>query len=98
MAATATPTPNVESLRAQAVEYLSNDRFHRRFTLPATSEHEALTVSYSDVGRAPGQASDDDADLPTILFMPGMFASRYLGISFHPIAKKLNVRVLVVDR
>lgn len=94
-------TPDIESLRAQAIEYISNDRFHRLFTLPATSDHEALTISYSDVGRAPEPGPDqtsDDADLPTILFMPGMFASRYLGISFHPIAEKLNVRVLVVDR
>ena len=83
------------SPRSQALCYVSNRRFHQRFTLPATTDHDSLTVTYADVGRAidtPGQQS------PTILFMPGMFATRYLGVLIHPIAEKLGVRILVVDR
>lgn len=81
----------------EALRYLSNERFHRRFTLPATADHGELTVSYSDVGRMPDAAATG-SNHPTILFMPGMFASRYLGVSFHEIAHKLGVRVLIVDR
>jgi hypothetical protein len=86
-----------DSLRSRALSYISNDRFHRRFELPATADHDALTVSYADVGRVPDPTSTSPQP-PTILFMPGMFASRYLGVALHAIAEKLGVRVLVVDR
>ncbi|KAE8147666.1 hypothetical protein BDV25DRAFT_159840 [Aspergillus avenaceus] len=80
------------SARDSALSYISNSRFHRRFTLPATTDHGPLTISYADLG------ADPDLNPPTILFMPGMFASRYLGAFFHTIAKNYGVRVLVVDR
>ncbi|KAJ5591695.1 uncharacterized protein N7459_002064 [Penicillium hispanicum] len=35
---------------------------------------------------------------PYFFFMPGMFASRYLGIPLHAIAERAGVRLLVVDR
>lgn len=84
---------------SRALSYISNDRFHRRFTLPATADHGALTVSYADVGRGPGPGpGGTDANPPTVLLIPGMFPSRYLGVSMHAIAEKLGVRVLVIDR
>ncbi|KAL1883298.1 hypothetical protein Daus18300_000356 [Diaporthe australafricana] len=82
---------------SRAAEYLAQDQFHRRFTLPGTADHGELQVSYADVGRAPDQG-DGGTHHPTILFIPGMFASRYLGVWMHAIAEKLGVRVLVVDR
>lgn len=84
------------------LDLIHNDRMHRELTLPATSTHDALNVSYADVGQLPeppsAAASATDSDHPTVLFIPGMFASRFLGLHLHTIAKKLGVRVLVVDR
>ncbi|KAH8688440.1 Alpha/Beta hydrolase protein [Ilyonectria robusta] len=81
---------------ATAIRYVSDPRFHQTLTLPATADHEALTVSFADAGRAPEPPTGPSP--PTVLFMPGMFASRYLSITLHFVAQKLGVRVLVVDR
>ncbi|KAE8392932.1 Alpha/Beta hydrolase protein [Aspergillus alliaceus] len=83
------------SPHAIALHYISHPRFHRRFTLPATADHDTLTVTYADIGSTP---DPPNLNPPTILFMPGMFASRYTGALIHAIAEKLGVRVLVVDR
>jgi hypothetical protein len=89
--------PDTDSTQTSALSYISDDRFHKRFELPATADHADLTLSYADAGRMP--ATDGTGPQPaTILFMPGMFASRYLGVAFHAIAEKLGVRVLIVDR
>jgi len=82
-----------------ALRYVSDARFHRRFTLPATADHEALTVSYADIGRGPGPGPrGTDTNPPMVLLIPGMFPSRYLGVSVHAVAEKFGVRVLVIDR
>lgn len=81
---------------AAAIRYVSDPRFHQTLTIPATADHEALTASFADAGRAP--ESPTGPSPPTVLFMPGMFASRYLSITLHFVAQKLGVRVLVVDR
>lgn len=87
--------PNSASTQS-ATAYIANERFHRRFILPATAHHDDLTFSYADLGCEPGVNPDT---VPTILYIPGMFASRYLGIyPFHAIGEKLGVRILVVDR
>ncbi|KAH8127748.1 hypothetical protein LI328DRAFT_164773 [Trichoderma asperelloides] len=91
------PESTNDAPSSHAVDYLAQDRFHRRFILPATADHSALQVSYADVGRYPKDGSDVTC-YPTILFIPGMFASRYLSVWMHAIAEKLGVRVLVVDR
>jgi hypothetical protein len=83
------------SPRSQALRYISDSRFHRHFSLPAAEDHDALTFTYADVGHVPATQGHS---APTILFMPGMFGSRYLAIPMHAIAAKLGVRVLVVDR
>lgn len=76
---------------------------HREFTLPATETHDVLHVSYADVGRQPADpllvtGSSSTAQPPTVLFIPGMFASRFIGLHLNAISEKLGVRVLVVDR
>jgi hypothetical protein len=86
-----------DSPSSRAAEYIAQDRFHRRFILPATADHGELQVSYADVGCTPKQG-DHSTHYPTILFLPGMFASRYLSVFMHAIAEKLGVRVLMVDR
>ncbi|KAF7562251.1 hypothetical protein G7046_g1894 [Stylonectria norvegica] len=86
-----------DSAAAKALQYISNDRFRRRFTLPAAVNHGALEVSYADVGVVQDPSNVESVP-PAILFMPGMFASRYLSVGLHAIAEKLGVRVLVVDR
>ncbi|CAJ2500424.1 Uu.00g032770.m01.CDS01 [Anthostomella pinea] len=86
-----------ESPHSQAVDYIANPCFHQRLTLPATTDHEELTFSYAVIGRD-ARPTDGQPHPPTILLMPGMFASRYLGLPMHAVAKKLGVCVLVVDR
>lgn len=85
---------NSSSPASIAQDYVSNPRFHQTLKLEPTATHGTLDVTYAEFGREPDEASA----IPTILFMPGMFASRYLGLALHPIATKLGVRVLVVDR
>jgi len=68
-------------------ELISESRFHRRVTL--NTGYGALNVSFADVGCETG---------PALLFMTGMFASRYLGVLLHMIAERAGVRMLVVDR
>lgn len=95
--AAATSDSTSDSPSSRAAEYLAQDRFHRRFVLPAAADHSELQVSYADVGRTPRQG-DHGTHCPTVLFIPGMFASRYLSVWMHAIAEKLGVRVLIVDR
>lgn len=85
------------SAHEQAISYISNPRFSRELTLPATADSPALTVSYADVGFSP-ETPADSRSTPTVLFIPGMFGSRYIGAILDPIARKFGVRVLVVDR
>ncbi|KAL4783348.1 Alpha/Beta hydrolase protein [Aspergillus varians] len=66
---------------------VSNISFHRRITLDTS--HGPLTISYADIGCPTG---------PAVLYIPGMFASRYLGIPLHIIAERAGVRLLVIDR
>lgn len=80
------------SLERQALDHIASERFNQRYTLAATPEHGDLTVSYAYVG------GDLNPDLPTVLFMPGMFASRYLGIFLDAVAVKLGVRIIAIDR
>lgn len=94
--AAAQPDSTGNSAPSRAAEYLAQDQFHRRFVLPATADHGELQVSYADVGRIPD--SDNSTHHPTVLFIPGMFASRYLSVWMHAIAERLGVRVLIVDR
>ncbi|KAJ6190844.1 hypothetical protein N7519_000865 [Penicillium mononematosum] len=82
------------SPRSFATSYVSNPRFHRSFTIEPTPTHGPLNVTYADYGREP----DENGTTPTLLLMPGMFSSRYIGICLHTIAEKWGVRVLVVDR
>ncbi|KAG8163755.1 hypothetical protein KVR01_007052 [Diaporthe batatas] len=89
-----TPAPAGHSSTA---EYVAQERFHRRFVLPATEDHCELQVSYADVGHSPNQGGGVTQP-PAVLFIPGMFGTRYLSVWMHAIAEKLGVRVLVVDR
>ncbi|KAJ5554594.1 hypothetical protein N7513_004553 [Penicillium frequentans] len=68
-------------------ELISENRFHRRVTLD--TGYGALNVSFADIGCVTG---------PALLFLPGMFASRYPGVLLHVIAERAGVRLLVVDR
>ncbi|ATY64477.1 alpha beta hydrolase fold-1 [Cordyceps militaris] len=85
------------SARAEAAAYISQASFHKKFTIPATTSHGDLTFSYSDVGVSPEEQTST-AKVPVILFHPGLFASRYVGVSLHALAKHLGIRVLTVDR
>lgn len=81
-----------------AGQYMKQPGFSKTFTLPATADHEALEVGYSDLGRQPTSTGGQEDSPPVVLFMPGMFASRFVGAFLDIVGKKLGVRVLTVDR
>ncbi|KAJ6780835.1 hypothetical protein PWT90_00522 [Aphanocladium album] len=85
------------SARAEAEAYISRDSFHKKFTIPSTADHDELTFSYCDVGLTPETAADA-SQAPVIVFHPGLFASRYIGVSLDALAKHLGVRILTIDR
>lgn len=68
-------------------QLISKSRFHRRVTL--NTGHGPLSITFADVGCKTG---------PALLFLPGMFASRYISAPLHAIAERAGVRLLVVDR
>jgi hypothetical protein len=76
---------------AAAAEFLSQPSFHRQLIVPATSEHAELTVGYAVAG-----ALHDDA--PTVLFIGGMMATRYLATIGDFVGRKMGVRMVVADR
>ncbi|KAK0107572.1 hypothetical protein ONS96_003378 [Cadophora gregata f. sp. sojae] len=80
------------SAEEQANTLISQRKFHRLFTLPATNNHETLKVSYGFAG------PEIEADAPTILYCGGMFATRYLGVTQDWIATQKGVRILMIDR
>ncbi|KAJ5543499.1 hypothetical protein N7535_005923 [Penicillium sp. DV-2018c] len=83
-----------QSPRSFALSYISNSRFHRSFTFDSATTSGPLKVTYGEYGRVPNERDT----VPTLLLMPGMYSSRYIGICLHAIADKCGVRVVVVDR
>lgn len=95
-AAASTPTPTTVSmqrgeLESRASEYMTQEKFNRRFTLSATEAHGELSVTY-----AVGGLDRDDA--PTMLFIGGMLGGRYLASIVDYIGTKYAMRIVVTDR
>lgn len=74
-----------------------SSELHQSFSLPATSTHPTLRITYSTVG-----FNVDDTALssaaPTLLFIGGMFGGRYMAQYLHHLALRIGVRVIVIDR
>lgn len=85
---------NPSAKDTEGAQYLRRPGFHKQFTLPATPNHDALEVGYSDVGRQPTSTESP----PVVLFMPGMFASRFISALLGIVGEKMGVRILSVDR
>jgi hypothetical protein len=75
----------------EVIRLISPLKFHRLFTLPATENHGALKVSYSIAG-------PENGDILTILFIGGMFCTRWYSIGYEYLAQKEGVRILLIDR
>ncbi|KAI9647311.1 hypothetical protein NHQ30_003696 [Ciborinia camelliae] len=75
----------------EARELLAPIKFHQIFKVPATAKHAELKVSYAIAG-----PSDENA--PTILFVSGMLAVRWLAFFFNHVAMEEGVRILLIDR
>ena len=92
-------TQNVSSVTAQAKDYVAQEQFHQEFVVPPSGSHDGLILSYADVGCGiDGKSDSANTETPVILFFPGVFASRYIGVWFHKPALKLGVRIIAVDR
>ena len=85
-------SPPVKSVEEQAIELIAPRKYHQVFTLPATSEHGPLRVTYAIAGVEHGD------DVPTIVFCGGMFGSRWQAPFQNFIAEKEGVRLLYIDR
>lgn len=79
------------SSQIEARERLAPIKFHQIFTVPATANHSKLKVSYAIAGPL-------DENAPTILFVAGMLAVRWLAVFFDHVAMKEGVRILLIDR
>lgn len=92
----------------QAEEFWADSRFHQTITLPACDNHGELTVSYADYGARENTTNASSSctanngsnreEIPVVLFMPGMYASRFLGGVMHFFARTHGVRLLFFDR
>ncbi|KAL6812852.1 alpha/beta-hydrolase [Trichoderma sp. SZMC 28013] len=89
--------PATVSAHDQALSYISDPRFSQEFILPRTSARDSITVCYADLGFKP-ETPTASRCTPTVLFIPGMFGSRYIGSLLDPVARKFGVRVVVIDR
>ncbi len=78
-------------LESRASEYITQEKFNRSFTLPATEAHGELSVTYAVGGL-------DSADAPTMLFIGGMLGGRYLASNADYIGTKRGMRIVVTDR
>lgn len=74
-----------------ANEYITQEKFNRSFTLPATEAHGELSVTYAVGGL-------DSADAPTMLFIGGMLGGRYIASNADYIGTKRGMRIVVIDR
>lgn len=80
----------------ECTQYLKAPGFHKSFSVPATSDRDALNISYSDLGL---QAAEDGSDSPPVLLlMPGLLASRFQAVLLHIVGAKMGVRILTIDR
>ncbi|KAH7354775.1 Alpha/Beta hydrolase protein [Rhexocercosporidium sp. MPI-PUGE-AT-0058] len=80
------------SAEEQAIIFISQRKFHRLFTLPATNSHDVLKVTYGIAGPDIGE------DAPTILYIGGMFGTRYLAVTQDWFATQKGVRILMIDK
>ncbi len=90
-AATSATSPTQKELQARAEDYVRQEKFNRRLTLPATAKHGELVVSYALAGA-------DSESAPGALFIGGLYGGRFLATIADHAAKKLGMRVVVIDR
>ncbi|KAL3426509.1 hypothetical protein PVAG01_00018 [Phlyctema vagabunda] len=83
--------PQPQELESRAKEYIAQEKYNRRFTLPATDAHDVLTVTYAVAGV-------DSDTAPTVLFITGLFGGRLLASMMDYLGQSLGMRVVVVDR
>lgn len=94
MAAKVPPTSGASDpgIKKQALELVQLPKFHRKFTIPQTSTHDELQVSYAIAGPDVGE------DVPTILFLGGMFGTRWMAAVQNWFAELNGVRMIIIDR
>lgn len=76
----------------EAINLIAPRKLHQIFTLPATDEHPIVKVTYAIAGPDIGE------DVPTILFIGGMFGTRYMAMWYNIFAEKQRVRMIFIDR
>jgi predicted dienelactone hydrolase len=89
----ATPIPTTAS--DDAITFCSNLHFHQSIYIPASTSHPKLRVTFSTTTNF-GNAEEEE--LPVILFCHPMGAARYMIYGFENLAKKVGVRVVIIDR
>ena len=84
-----------QNARKDVTDFFASPRIHQSVTLNAGPKYGEMNVSYAEFGR---QQDSSNEELPTALFTPGMFGSRYLGAFMNVFGEKHGVRILVPDR
>lgn len=75
-----------------AISFACKHCFHQDLHIPETVDHPRLRVTYSI------STNFDDTDLPAVLFVGPMFATRWLTLEFDKLARESGVRLVSVDR
>ncbi|KAL3425300.1 hypothetical protein PVAG01_02091 [Phlyctema vagabunda] len=75
----------------ELLAFASAAQFHQSLFLPATPSHGSLRVTFAVVGLLEESA-------PTMLWLGGMFGTRYDGLSKHHMATTMGVRLVYCDR
>ena len=79
---------------APKMKFLTLPRYNKEVIIPQSDTHDALTISYADLGRQ----SEAGSSVPTVLFIPGMFGTRFSMAFLDPLAEKMGVRLITADR
>ena len=90
------------NLLSSGIADLCDLRFHRSFVLPENPAHgrpDPIRVSYADLDHRTSRGKDDPTDSgPTLLFIPGVGATRYEALfAMDANARRSQIRVLIVD-
>lgn len=88
----AASNPSSKTAADEAIETVCARHLHQCLWLPESQSHGKLRITYSTT------SNFHDTTLPTLLFCPPMFGSRWLAVDFDHTAKSQGVRIICPDR
>ena len=87
---------------ASQAEYLDEPRFNQTFVLPANpslGRNRPFRIKYADYGYGyRGSGYEERENSAVLLFFGSLLASRLVHVAKDELARKLNVRIINIDR